>query len=71
VKIQASTGFCALLSILACGLTPAAFSEEIAPQAARVLSEYVYLHITRNQAISTPRGTRATSCRGVSGGIQA
>ena len=73
MKTLQCIGFFYALSIMTFGWSPVAMSEAVSPQApqdARDLSEYVYLHVTRNQSISMQGATRASTCRGTSRGVR-
>ena len=82
MKTLTGIGLWAALSMTTIGWIPAAMSKtrapaapaaetrSLAPRVERDLSEYVYLHVTRNQSIATQHGTRASTCRGTSRAIQ-
>ena len=61
-----------LLSMAALGWIPVAFSDtgEAPSNLAEYVSEYVYLHETRNQGFPLQIAARASMCRGKTGGAR-
>ena len=68
MKTLSILGLVALLSVVGFGLSSAA-PNPVAPTHSSV-SEYVYLHVTRSEAISVQTTSRAGTCYGTSTGVR-